>query len=69
MAHLRCWIADNTPHKPDEALRSEITAALFFIKQRMQVIKDAHQSIPVSPPPSPPQSVYTNTNTGVCVCR
>jgi hypothetical protein len=35
MPHTGCWIADNTSHraKPDEALRSEITAGVSFYQE------------------------------------
>jgi hypothetical protein len=51
MPHTGCWIADNTSHKakPDEALRSEITAGVSFIRRHIQVSNDVHNTVPVWP--------------------
>jgi hypothetical protein len=49
MPHTGCWIADNTSHraKPDEALRSEITAGVSFIRRYIQVSNDIDSTVPV----------------------
>ncbi|KAK3292779.1 uncharacterized protein B0H64DRAFT_237459 [Chaetomium fimeti] len=49
MRHVGLVLADTTSHrsKPDEALRSEITAGVSFIKRRMWASRDAHNIIPV----------------------
>ncbi|KAK4043152.1 hypothetical protein C8A01DRAFT_32794 [Parachaetomium inaequale] len=49
MRHWVGYVADNTSHKKhlDEALRSEITSAISFIRRRIQATRDTHSTIPV----------------------
>ena len=47
MRHHACCVADNTAHKEGQALRSEITAALYFIRRQMKVSGETRQPIPV----------------------
>lgn len=55
--HMGCCVPDNTPHSHD-ALRSEITAAIHFIKLKLRAYRDAHRIIPACcahPNPYQPQ--------------
>jgi hypothetical protein len=49
MRHIVLVVVDTTSHKskPNEALRSEITAGVSFIKRRMMATHDTHSTIPV----------------------
>jgi hypothetical protein len=49
MRHAGLLIGDTTSHrsKPDDALRSEITAGVSFIRRRMWTSQDTHNTIPV----------------------
>lgn len=49
MRHVGLVLLDTTSHrsKPKEALRSEITAGVSFIKRRMVATHDTHSTIPV----------------------
>jgi hypothetical protein len=49
MRHCVGYLAGNTSHKEslDEALRSEITAGISYIRKRIQVTYDTHSTIPV----------------------
>jgi hypothetical protein len=49
MHHIGCHVLDNTPHrkKPDEALHSEITAGISFIRRHIRDSHDIHSTIPV----------------------
>ncbi|KAH6640506.1 hypothetical protein F5144DRAFT_560673 [Chaetomium tenue] len=47
--HVKVVLADTTSHnsQPNEALRSEITAGVSFIKRRMADTRDTHSIIPI----------------------
>ncbi|KAK4154372.1 hypothetical protein C8A00DRAFT_32889 [Chaetomidium leptoderma] len=49
MYHAGCFVADTTSHKhkPDEALRSEITTGVSFIRRQIQFTGDTDITIPV----------------------